>query len=298
MIADDVGLGKTIEAGLIQLELARRGRADRTLIACPAGLVDQWVEEMSFRFNLAFEKVDSRRWLELRRDNPTSVSPWAAAPLAVSSIDYLKANLAALRSAPPFDLVIIDEAHHVARAFAGSGRSAATDRSRLARTLADHCRELLLLSATPHNGYKESFASLVQLLGTHLAADDGRLDADLVRPYVIRRLKDEVSRGDPPEPISAGRQVRSIAVRPSSREQEIHQRLRGHSQRVLRALRDDKSSYVVQAFALEVLRKRALSSPYALRISLLKRADALGVETTDGLARARADDQAAGACSV
>jgi hypothetical protein len=95
MIADDVGLGKTIEAGLILLELARRGRADRVLIACPAGLVDQWVEEMGFRFNPAFEKVDSRRWLELRRDNPASVSPWAAAPLAVSSIDYLKANLAA-----------------------------------------------------------------------------------------------------------------------------------------------------------------------------------------------------------
>lgn len=291
MIADDVGLGKTIEAGLILLELARRGRADRVLIACPAGLVDQWVEEMRFRFNLAFEKVDSRRWLELRRENPTSVSPWAAAPLAVSSIDYLKGNLAALQAAPRFDLVIVDEAHHVARSFAGNGRSSATDRSRLARAMADHCRELLLLSATPHNGYKESFASLVQLLGLHLAADDGRLNPGVVRPHIVRRLKDEVSRGEPPRPISAGRQVQAISVRPTGREQEIHQRLRGHSQRVLRALRDDRPGYVVQAFALEVLRKRALSSPYALRQSLLKRAASLGVQRTDQVVRARLDAQ-------
>ena len=187
------------------LELARRGRADRVLIACPAGLQDQWIDEMRFRFNLGFAKVDSRRWLELRREHPANISPWAAVPHAISSIDYLKANLPALSAAPRFDLVIIDEAHHVARAYAGPGRSVVTDRSRLARLLADHSRELLLLSATPHNGYAESFASLVQLLGTHLAADDGRLDPEIVRPHVLRRLKGDVSRGDPPRPISGGR---------------------------------------------------------------------------------------------
>ncbi|MGW4272142.1 hypothetical protein ACWEGQ_07190 [Streptomyces seoulensis] len=63
LVADDVGLGKTIEAGLVLMELARRGRADRVLIASPAGLQDQWVEEMRFRFNLDFTKVDSRKWL-------------------------------------------------------------------------------------------------------------------------------------------------------------------------------------------------------------------------------------------
>ena len=113
------------------LELARRGRASRVLIACPASLQEQWAEEMRFRFNLDFVKVDSRQWLELRRSYPASVSPWTAAPYAVSSVDYLKNNLPAIQAAPPFDLVIIDEAHHVARAYAGEGRSAATDRSRL-----------------------------------------------------------------------------------------------------------------------------------------------------------------------
>ena len=139
LVADDVGLGKTIEAGLILLELARRGRANRVLIACPAGLQDQWVEEMRFRFNLDFTKVDSRQWLELRRNYPSTVSPWTAAPYAVSSIDYLKGNVAAIQAAPKFDLVIIDEAHHVARVIRGGGPFAATDRSRLARVLADHC---------------------------------------------------------------------------------------------------------------------------------------------------------------
>ena len=121
LVADDVGLGKTIEAGLILLELARRGRAGRVLIACPAGLQDQWVDEMRFRFNLDFAKVDSRQWLELRRTYPSTVSPWTATPYAVSSVDYLKNNLAAIQAAPPFDVVIIDEAHHVARVVRGGG---------------------------------------------------------------------------------------------------------------------------------------------------------------------------------
>lgn len=112
-------------------------------------------------------------------------------PYAVSSIDYLKNNLPAIQAAPQFDLVIIDEEHHVARAYAGEGRSTGTDRSRLARMLADHCRELVLLSATPHNGYPESFASMLQLLSPHLASDDGRLDPELVRPYLVRQLKDD-----------------------------------------------------------------------------------------------------------
>ncbi|MEV6985433.1 helicase-related protein [Sphaerisporangium sp. NPDC051017] len=288
LIADDVGLGKTIEAGLVLMELARRGRADRVLIACPAGLQDQWVEEMRFRFNLEFAKVDSKKWLELRRDNPTTVSPWTAVPYAVSSVDYLKNNLSAITAAPQFDVVIIDEAHHVARAFAGEGRSSGTGRSRLARTLADHSRELLLLSATPHNGYQESFASLLQLLSPHLAADDGRLDTELVRPYLVRRLKDDVAKGDPPQPISRRHPPQPIEVLPTAREKEIHQRLRGHSKRVLRALRGT-DSYHVQAFALEVLRKRALSSPHALLKSLERRAQSLGMAPVDHAGRRRMD---------
>ena len=288
LIADDVGLGKTVEAGLVLLELARRGRADRVLIACPAGLQEQWVDEMRFRFNLDFAKVDSKKWLELRRDNPTTVSPWTTVPYAVSSIDYLKNNLAAIQAAPPFDVVIIDEAHHVARSFAGEGHSSATDRSRLARVLADHSRELLLLSATPHNGYQESFASLLQLLSLHLAADDGRLDPLLVRPYLVRRLKDDVARGDPPQPISRRHPPQPIRVSPTAREKEIHQRLRGHSKRVLRALRGTES-YYVQVFALEVLRKRALSSPYALLRSLSRRAESLGVTPAEHAGKGRMD---------
>jgi SNF2 family DNA or RNA helicase len=291
LIADDVGLGKTIEAGLVMVELARRGRAARVLIACPAGLCDQWVEEMAFRFNLEFLKVDGTKWQQLRRENPASQSPWAAVPLAVSSIDYLKANTGALHQAPPFDLVIIDEAHHVARPFAGQGRTASTERSRLARLLAGRTRELLLLSATPHNGYPESFASLLQLLEPYLAADDGHLDPQVIAPYVVRRLKDKVARGNPPRKVTPGRQVHPIPVRPTAREQEVFRRLRGHSQRTLLALREDGASYQVEAFTLEVLRKRALSSPFALGESLRRRAEALAGsgERISGSSRPRAE---------
>ena len=176
----------------------------------------------------------------------------------------------------------------MARAYAGEGRSQSTDRSRLARVLADHCRELILLSATPHYGYSESFASLLQLLSPHLAADDGRLDPDLVKPYVVRRLKDEVARGDPPQPISRRYPPQPIPVPPTSREREIHQRLRGHSSRVLRALRGT-DAYYVQAFGLEVLRKRALSSPHALAASLRRRAASLDGDPESRVARRRQD---------
>lgn len=101
---------------------------------------------------------------------------------------------------------------------------------------------------------------LLQLLSPHLAADDGRLNPAVVKPYVVRRLKDDVARGDPPRPISRRHPPQPIVVAPTAREKEIHQRLRGHSRRMLRALRGT-DSYHVQAFALEVLRKRALSSP-------------------------------------
>jgi SNF2 family DNA or RNA helicase len=290
LIADDVGLGKTIEAGLVLLELARRGRASRVLVACPAALTDQWVEEMAFRFNLEFTKVDGEKWQQLRRENPASHSPWAAVPLAVSSIDYLKANTGALHQAPPFDLVIIDEAHHVGRSFAGQGRTTSTERSRLARLLAGRTRELLLLSATPHNGYAESFASLLQLLEPYLAADDGRLNPEVIGPYMARRLKDNVARGNPPRKVTPGRNVRPIRVRPTAREQEVFQRLRGHSQRTLRALKGDRASYQIEAFTLEVLRKRALSSPFALAESLRRRAEALAGRGERVVAsRARAD---------
>jgi len=291
LIADDVGLGKTIEAGLVMLELARRGRASRVLVACPAALTDQWVEEMAFRFNLEFTKVDGEKWQQLRRANPASQSPWAAVPLAVSSIDYLKANTGALHQAPPFDLVVIDEAHHVARSHAGPGRTASTDRSRLARLLAGRTRELLLLSATPHNGYAESFASLLQLIEPYLAADDGRLAPSVIRPFVVRRLKDNVARGNPPRKVTPGRRVHPIPVRPTAREQEVFQRLRGHSQRTLRALKGDRATYQIEAFTLEVLRKRALSSPFALAESLRRRAEALagGGERLAGSSRPRAE---------
>jgi hypothetical protein len=103
---------------------------------------------------------------------------------------------------------------------------------------------------------------------------------------VVRRLKDDVARGDPPRPISRRHPPQPIVVAPTVREKEIHQRLRGHSKRVLRALRGT-DSYHVQAFALEVLRKRALSSPRALLLSLQRRAASLGITLVEHAGRRR-----------
>lgn len=95
-----------------------------------------------------------------------------------------------------------------------------------------------------------------------------------------------MARGKPPQPISRRHSPQPIEVQPTARENEIHGRLRGHSKRVLRALKDT-DSYHVEAFVLEVLRKRALSSPYALRTSLQRRAENLGVGKVERTGRRR-----------
>lgn len=156
-------------------ELIIRQRARQILIVCPAALQIQWQEQMRDKFGLEFRIVNSELMRDLRRRRGIHVNPWTHFPRLITSIDYLKRDrpLRLFREALPagdeptyprrFDLLLIDEAHNVAPM--GSGHYALdSQRTAAIRLLAPHFEHKLFLTATPHNGYVESFSALLELL--------------------------------------------------------------------------------------------------------------------------------------
>ncbi|MGH8164413.1 MAG: DEAD/DEAH box helicase, partial [Rhodanobacteraceae bacterium] len=167
LIADEVGLGKTIETALILRELASRGELNRALMVVPAGLVNNWHRELNEVFNLNFEVFGSDCDVFDRKSNA-----FAKHDRLIASIDTLKirARIKRLEQAPAWDLVVFDEAHHLTSYKSGK-KVTRTDNYKLAEVLRGHCRDLLLLSATPHQGDHFRFSMLVQLLNPTLFHD-------------------------------------------------------------------------------------------------------------------------------
>lgn len=196
LIADDVGIGKTVEAGLIAKELLERGLARRVAVLAPPQLCDQWQRELEQKFHIAAEMVRSSTWRQLQRRLPGLQSIYEYYPHLVISIDFVKQpehRQAFLNHCP--DLVIVDEAHGAADL--DRQQSGQQLRHRLVREIAeDSSRHLLLLTATPHNGLGTAFASLISLLDPEL----GRavqsepipepVRARLARHFVQRRRAD------------------------------------------------------------------------------------------------------------
>jgi hypothetical protein len=161
LIADDVGVGKTIEAALIARELLDRGDIERVAVLCPPHLVDQWVGELDARFHIAAVAVTAQGAGRLERSLPPSESIFSAHPYTVVSLDYIKSDSRRsefLRACPEF--VIVDEAHTCAAA--GQGRH---QRYELLKGLTESStRHLVMLTATPHSGDEAAFYRLLGLL--------------------------------------------------------------------------------------------------------------------------------------
>ena len=193
LLADGVGLGKTIQAGLVLVELMARKLAHRVLIVSPAGpLLDQWQTEMRERFGLRLDVLDRARLEEIRREHELGANPFDHAPLALASIDFLKQErVLELLERSAFDVVVIDEAHHVMDLGAGQDRED-SQRRRLAEVLARISDNLILATATPHDGNDRSFASLCELLDPSLIDGRGNLRGDAYRGHVVRRLKSHI----------------------------------------------------------------------------------------------------------
>ncbi len=180
LLADAVGLGKTLEIGMILAELVRRGRGERILIVSPRHVLEQMQHEMWSRFALPFVRLDSVGIQRVRQKLPATRNPFTYYKRVIISIDTLKSDryLAHLRK-HRWDAVVIDESHNVT--------NSSSQNNRLARVLAPNTDALILASATPHNGRAESFAELIRLLEPTAVTPTGDLIEDEVKRLIVRR---------------------------------------------------------------------------------------------------------------
>lgn len=193
LIADDVGIGKTIEAGLIARELMDRGEISRLAVLCPPHLVEQWQSELETRFNLQAVALTSSSAARIESDIPHGVSLFDHYPVVVVSLDYIKSERHRehfLAIAP--ECVIVDEAHTCASS--GAGKQLRFEL--LQRLIKDENRHLVMLTATPHSGDEVAFYNLLSLLDPRFSALQNRMSAgdplrqELARHFVQRRRKD------------------------------------------------------------------------------------------------------------
>lgn len=188
LIADAVGLGKTIEAGILLSELIQRGRAKRILVVAVKSMLTQFQKELWARFTIPLVRLDSEGIQKIRRDLPANYNPFSYYDRTIISMDTLKrdADYRFWIEQSRWDVVVIDEAHNVAK------RGAGAMRHRLADRLAERCDSMILLSATPHDGKPESFASLMNMLNPTAISDARNYTKEDIRGLFIRRHKHDI----------------------------------------------------------------------------------------------------------
>lgn len=192
LIADDVGIGKTIEAGMILREMMDRGDIDRFTVLCPPHLVDQWVSELAEKFDIDAAAVTSSRARALERGLALSESIFDAYPFTVVSLDYIKSDNrrdSFALSCPGF--VIVDEAHSCV----GGSEKGTQQRFALLQRLAENKdRHMLLLTATPHSGNQDAYARLLSLIHPDLAESPNTPDQNILERYRRRLAQHFVQR--------------------------------------------------------------------------------------------------------
>lgn len=277
LLADDVGLGKTVEAGLILSELLIRRRIRRILILTPAALRLQWQQEMIDKFSLTFDVVDRAETHALQKRLGLDANPWRTFPRVITSYHYLRQPdvleqfLATCRSEEghqaaqlPWDLLVVDEAHNLMPAGFGPN----SDLSEMLRAISPWFEHKLFLTATPHNGHTRCFSGLLELLDPVRFAQTRQFtDAEKrrVTEVVVRRLKREINELDKsakrpqrfanrhlePVPLYFGREEKKLAKAFSS------------FRTTLRGMLASRKRGEVHAgyFAVEVFQKRLLSCP-------------------------------------
>ena len=274
LIADEVGLGKTIETALILRELASRGELNRALMVVPAGLVNNWHRELNEVFNLNFEIFGREGDVSDRRTNA-----FAKHNLLIASIDTLKRpeRIKKLLAAPLWDVVVFDEAHHLT-AYKQGKKVRKTLNYKLGEVLRDHCRDLILLSATPHQGDHFRFWKLIQLLDPILYEDEiDMLDhRHRLNQVVIRRTKADACRSDGSN-LFARRWVHTEAFVMSNEERLFYQALNNYLRDGFALAKKVGGKGRALGFIMTIFQKIAASSFAAVNRTLRRRLLALTI---------------------
>ena len=285
LLADEVGLGKTIEAGLIMRELKLRGMVRRTLVVAPKGLVTQWVAEMRTHFNEKFRLFIPSDFSAFRRiaqqDNVWQTYDQVVCPMdSVKPLDgrrgWSRERVAEYNrdrfedlTAAAWDLIIVDEAHRL------GGSTDQVARHKLGRGLAEAAPYLLLLSATPHQGKTDAFHRLVSLVDEEAFPDPGSISRERVQPFVIRTEKRRAIDAEG-QALFKPRNTRLVPIA----WEERHNQQRALYEAVTEYVREgynqairEKKSYI--GFLMILMQRLVTSSTRAIRTTLERRLQVL-----------------------
>ena len=274
LIADDVGLGKTIEAGLVLTEMLLRRRIQRVLILTPASLCRQWKEELWDKFSLDFEVVTRKETERLYRRLGMDANPWRSFSRIIASYHYLRqpdileqflATCHTPDNSPhlPWDLLIVDECHNLMPSPFGEDSGLC----RMLGSVAPQFEHKLFLSATPHNGHTRSFTGLLELLDPVRFTRTSELkpaERQRVQDIVVRRLKREINTaGDSPR-FCNRRAPQAVTLNPDASEKNLSNAFNIFRRKVRAHIAGRISSRRrAGTFAVEILGKRLLSCPSA-----------------------------------
>jgi hypothetical protein len=265
LIGDDVGLGKTLEAGLLASELILRRRAKRILVITTKAMLTQFQQEFWTRFSIPLVRIDSVKIQQVRAHIPLNHNPFDQFDRAIISVDTLKNDLqyrTALEKAW-WDLIIIDEAHNVAER---RGTGGVSQRSQLADRLASRSDALVLLSATPHDGSRQSFASLMRMLDPTSIVDPEDYGPEDIKGLFLRRFRTDPQVKAALKSKVKPRVTRRVMFAPSSKEESAYDILAD-----LHLQEDAEARKKGQRLFKTLLEKALFSSPAACAETIEKR---------------------------
>lgn len=274
LIADEVGLGKTIEAGIVLEELIARGRADRVLIVAPASLKMQWREEMSDKFDREFTVYD-REYVNAIESNTGTSNVWEHDDFIVTSIDFAKQDdlLEPLKKTE-WDIAVFDESHHLTARRSTDGSIEKTDRYNVAEAVSPNTDGLLFLTGTPHKGKHDQFYLMLDLLEPYRFENEHDISPEKLDDLMIRRLKSNPhmvhSDGSPMFPEKT---IETLPVEFTEEENQLYEDITDYLRTQYRQGEEQESQ--AAGFSMVIYQKRLVSSIRAIQRSLEKRAEAL-----------------------
>ena len=283
LIGDEVGLGKTIEAGIVIEELIARDRADRVLIVAPAPLTVQWQEEMREKFDRNFVIYDRETVRTHRKSHPNQ-NVWKQEDLIITSIDFAKQTtddaepdrvsvLDALQNLDEeWDIAVFDEAHHLTAKRSSDDSIDRTDRYKVGKAVADNSDALLMLTGTPHKGKSDQFYFLVSLLDPYRFSHESQIDPDGLDDLMIRRLKDDMYETDGTR-MFPEKNIEALPVEMTREERKLYDDVTEYIREYYNLAQQEENQ--AAGFTMVIYQKRLVSSIYAIRKSLENRMRAI-----------------------